>query len=111
MTPQRILKQFPELGPFTPEQQQQLFQAAQKDAFGPDLKLERWRGNILNFALMFAVSALFVAWLAPALALSRDLAALFMLVVILPAFFILQQRRYQHLIRRALARQIAARKD
>jgi hypothetical protein len=51
---------------------------------------------------MFAGSAGFMALLAPALELSQDTAAIIMRVVVLPMFFIVQQRRYLRLIRQAL---------
>ncbi len=106
MKPSREAKLFPELAHLSEDQQQAVLNAARQDVFGPDVKLERWRGNIINFALMFAVSALFTAWLAPALSLSRDTAALIMLLFILPAFFLLQHRRYRALLRKALHKRL-----
>lgn len=99
----REIRWFPELEGLPPEEQQQRLQAAKRRVFGPDNTLARWRGNLLTFIVMFALSAGFMAVLVPALSLSRDLAAIAMLIVVLPAFFILQQRRYIRLIRRALA--------
>ncbi|WP_020210975.1 hypothetical protein [Gilvimarinus chinensis] len=104
----REIRQFPELAHLTEEQQQEILSAARQDVFGPDVKLERWRGNIVNFSLMFAVSALFTAWLAPALSIKRDDAALIMLLFVLPAFFILQHKRYQTMLRRALRKRLEA---
>lgn len=105
MATARELKYFPELaGLSAPEQEQRLNQA-KAIAFGPDTRLERWRGNLVQFFLMFAGSAGFMALLAPALRLSQDTAAIIMLVIVLPLFFIMQQRRYLRLVRRALRQQ------
>lgn len=102
MLSERELKFFPELAHLPKEVRLQRLGDAKKRAFGPDKKLSRWRGNILQFALMFAFSAAFMTSLAPMLSLSQETAALIMLIVVLPAFFILQQRRYIRLIRQAL---------
>lgn len=103
MAKDTLLKQYPELADIAQAERAQLLVEAKAAAFGPDQKLERWRGNLLHFTLMFGVSALFMAIIAPALSLSRDSAALVMLLLVLPAFFIMQQRRYQRLIRAKLA--------
>ena len=98
----REIRWFPELEGLPPEEQQKRLEAAKQRAFGPDVALARWRGNLLTFIAMFALSAVFMAVLVPALSLSRELAAILMLLVVLPAFFILQQRRYIRVVRRAL---------
>ena len=98
----RELKYFPELADLPAQEQQRRLAAAKATAFGPDTRLERWRGNLIQFFLMFAGSAGFMALLAPALELSQDTAAIIMLVVVLPTFFVVQQRRYLRLIRQAL---------
>ena len=103
MTLPREIKFFPELHALPESEQAQRLSEAKALAFGPDRKLVRWRGNLLHFGVMFTVSVLFMVLLAPALSLSREAAALVMLVLILPAFFILQQRRYIRLVRLALA--------
>ncbi|WP_049722872.1 hypothetical protein [Gilvimarinus polysaccharolyticus] len=102
MTTPRELKYFPELSELPVAEQQQRLNNAKAIAFGPDNRLQRWRGNTLLFGLMFIGSVGFMALIAPALGLSQDAAAIIMLVVVLPAFFVLQQRRYLRLIRRAL---------
>ncbi|MDO3383050.1 hypothetical protein [Gilvimarinus algae] len=102
MGSQREVRQFPQLqGLPEPEQQRRLTEAKAR-AFGTDHKLERWRGNLLHFGIMFAVSAVFMAWLAPLLSLTRDTAALIMLLIVLPTFFYFQHKRYQRLISKAL---------
>ncbi|UTF59212.1 hypothetical protein [Gilvimarinus sp. DA14] len=111
MNAPREAKQFPELKHLSEDEQRALLKAAREDVFGPDVRLERWRGNIVNFALMFAVSAFFTAWLAPAMSLSRDSAALVMLLIILPAFFVLQHRRYRALLHKALQKRLTAHAD
>ena len=102
MTSPREARLFPELQQLPPEEQTERLEAAKRKVFGPDNTLARWRGNLIQFTLMFAVSAVFMGLLVPVLSLSRDLAAIVMLVMVLPGFFILQQRRYIRIIRRAL---------
>lgn len=102
MSQSREFKHFPELNHLPDEQKREHLAKAKAIAFGPDQKLERWRGNLLQFAVMFAVSVMFMMVIAPALSLSQDASALFMLIIVLPVFFVLQQRRYLGLIRKAL---------
>lgn len=103
MTAPREARLFPELHHLPAEEQRRRLADARRRVFGPDNALARWRGNLINFALMFGLSAAFMAVLVPALSLSRDLAAIIMLVVVLPGFFLLQQRRYVRMMRTALA--------
>lgn len=103
MTAPRETRLFPELQHLPPEEQRQRLDAAKQRAFGPDTGLRRWRGNLITFGAMFALCAVFMAVLVPALSLSRDMAAIFILVVVLPTCFILQQRRYVRTLRAALA--------
>ncbi len=107
MTAPREARLFPELQHLPPEEQRQRLDAAKRRAFGPDRALHRWRGNLMTFGVMFALCAAFMAVLVPALSLSRDMAAIFILVVVLPACFILQQRRYVRTLRAALAEEEA----
>lgn len=102
MLPSNEFKHFPQLDSLTDEQKRERLNQAKAMAFGPDRKLTRWRGNLLYFAIMFAVSVIFMMYIAPAMGLSQDASAMVMLVVVLPLFFILQQRRYIRLIRQAL---------
>ncbi|WP_319835134.1 hypothetical protein [Gilvimarinus gilvus] len=107
MARQTELKHFPELRHLPIEEQRERLSQAKAAAFGPDQKLTRWRGNLLQFAVMFGMSVLFMMVIAPALALSQDASALVMLLVVLPVFFVLQQRRYLALIRKSLHEQHA----
>jgi len=102
MATRRELKHFPELSELPIEEQLKRLASAKALAFGPDTRLQRWRGNIVQFFLMFAGSAAFMVLAVPSLHLSQDTAAIIMLVVVLPAFFYVQQRRYLYLIRQAL---------
>lgn len=99
---QRELKFFPELAHLSQEEQLARLGNAKKLVFGSDKTLVRWRGNIVQFALMFTFSAIFMAVIAPTLSLDHETSALIMLFAVLPIFFILQQRRYVRLIRNAL---------
>ncbi|WP_041522098.1 hypothetical protein [Gilvimarinus agarilyticus] len=105
MASTRELKYFPELAEYSLPEQESRLKQAKASAFGPDTRLERWRGNLVQFFLMFAGSAAFMVLLAPALSLSQDTAAIIMLVIVLPLFFIFQQKRYLKLIRQALQEQ------
>ncbi|HEY7886174.1 MAG TPA: hypothetical protein VIC08_14615 [Cellvibrionaceae bacterium] len=102
MTSPREARLFPQLQALPADEQIRCLDAAKRRVFGPQNAMARWRGNLTNFALMFAVSAVFMGLLVPALSLSRDVAAILMLLVVLPAFFIMQQRRYVSMIRQAL---------
>ncbi len=96
------LRFFPELAHLPLNEQQEKLAQAKKLAFGHDAQLLRWRGNIIYFALMFTFSAIFMMEIAPALALTQEISALLMMIVVLPIFFLLQQRRYIQLIRQSL---------
>ncbi|MDO6748414.1 hypothetical protein [Gilvimarinus sp. 1_MG-2023] len=104
MARKQEFKHFPELHDLPDDEKANRLTEAKALAFGPNQKLTRWRGNIMQFAIMFIVSVLFMVFVAPALSLSQDASALIMLFIILPLFFILQQRRYIQLVRQALAK-------
>lgn len=94
MNPRPLLKHFPELSQLPQERQEALLLQAHELATGPDRRLETWRNNILALAAVSAVCLLLTFWLAPALGLSAAMSGVLIMVVILPAFVYIQQRRY-----------------
>ncbi|MDQ2076154.1 hypothetical protein [Marinimicrobium sp. ABcell2] len=94
MNPKPLLKHFPELAHLPQEEQESLLRRADEDATGPEHRLETWRSNLLSLAVVTGLSLALIFWLGPVLNLSRQSTAIFIMVVVLPGFIVIQQRRY-----------------
>lgn len=104
MNPKPLLKHFPELEHLSPEQQEALLTQAHEEATGPARRLETWRNNIFALVVVSALSLLVIFWLGPALGLPNALSAVVVMVVVLPAFIYVQQRRYIERLKRIVPR-------
>lgn len=94
MNPKPLVKHFPELAPLSPERQQAVVQQAHKEVSAPERRFEAWRQNIFSLAIITGLSLAIIYWLGPALNLTRSTTAIVIMVLVLPAFIIIQQRRY-----------------
>lgn len=94
MNPKSLLKHFPELAHLPREEQETLLRQAHEDATGPEQRLETWRNNLSGLVLVSALCLGLIFWVGPALNLSRPGTAMVIMLVVLPAFIFIQQRRY-----------------
>lgn len=104
MNPKPLLKQFPELEHLPTARREALLLTAHKEVTGPDRRLETWRTNLLSLAVISAITLIAVIWVGPALGLSGPATAVVIMVVVLPAFIYVQQRRYVHRLKPVVAR-------
>lgn len=94
MNPRPLLKHFPELDQLSPERQQTVLEKAHKEVTTPERRFEAWRQNIFSLAIITGLSLAIIYWVGPAMNLTRSTTAIVIMVVVLPAFIIIQQRRY-----------------
>lgn len=104
MNPKPLLKHFPELAHLPRDQQEALLREAHEDATGQ--RLETWRSNLFGVVLVSALCLGLIFWVGPALDLSRRNTALIIMLVVLPAFIIIQQRRYISRLRTFVAQRL-----
>ncbi|WP_111641453.1 hypothetical protein [Marinimicrobium alkaliphilum] len=103
-----LLRHYPELHHLPPEAQLSVLEKAKEDAFGQSQKLRIWRKNMVTLAIICAISFGLVMWVGPALGLPGVATAVVMMVVVLPVFMIVQQRRYIADLRPAVQARLAA---
>jgi hypothetical protein len=94
MDPKPLLKHFPELEQLPPERRQAILEKAHKEVAAPERRFETWRHNIFSLAVITGLSLAIIYWIGPALNLTRMTTAIIIMVVVLPAFIYIQQRRY-----------------
>ncbi len=94
MNPKPLVRHFPELEQLPPERQQAVLEKAHKEVTAPERRFETWRNNIFALAIITGLSLAIIYWLGPALNLARSTTAIVIMVVVLPAFIYIQQRRY-----------------
>jgi hypothetical protein len=94
MNPKPLLKHFPELAHLPQQEQETLLLRAHEDAAGPEHRLQTWRSNLFSLAVVSALSLGLIFWIGPAVNLSRQTTAIIIMVVVLPGFIFVQQRRY-----------------
>jgi len=94
MNTKRLAKHFPELAAMEPAEQQALLTRAYNDAFSAENKMKNWRNNLISAAIMASLCFLFVLVLRPALGMSQQTSAIVLMLVALPAYFFIQQRRF-----------------
>lgn len=106
MNPKPLLKHFPELAHLPPDEQEALLRLAHEDATGPDQRMQTWRNNLVSLVLVSALCLGLIFWVGPALNLSRPSTAMVIMLGILPAFIVIQQRRYIARLRWFLAQRL-----
>lgn len=94
MNPRPLVRHFPELEQLPPERQQAVVEKAHKEVTAPERRFETWRHNIFSLAIITGLSLAIIYWVGPALELARSTTAIVIMVVVLPAFIYIQQRRY-----------------
>lgn len=104
MDPKPLLKHFPELEHLSPERRETLLTQAHEEATSPKMRLEIWRNNVFGLMAVSAISLLIIFWLGPALGLSNAVGAGVVMVVVLPVFIYVQQRRYIGRLKRIVPR-------
>ncbi|UUA71375.1 hypothetical protein [Cellvibrio sp. QJXJ] len=102
MNPKRLIKHFPELANLPETEQRALLDKAYKDVFSQENKMKNWRSNLISAALMTSLCFLFVLVLRPALGISSQTSAWVLMLVALPVYFFIQQRRYIQQLRASL---------
>lgn len=85
-----------------PAQQQALLTQAYQNAFSAEHKMKNWRNNLISAAIMVSLCFLFVLILRPALGMSQQTSALILMLIALPVYFFIQQRRFIKQIRLSL---------
>ena len=106
MNPKPLLKHFPELAQLPREEQETLLRQAHEDATGPEQRLETWRNNLAGLVLVSALCLGLIFWVGPALNLSRPSTAMVIMLVVLPVFIVIQQRRYIARLRSTLTQRL-----
>ena len=102
MNYQKLAKHFPELANMEPAQQEALLAQAYQHAFAAEHKMKNWRNNLISAAIMVSLCFLFVLILRPALGMSQQASALILMLVALPVYFFIQQRRFINQLRLSL---------
>ena len=102
MNHEPLLKYFPELADLERETQLQILAKAYDQCFGPANKLRIWRNNLIGGLALTAVSLLLILVLGPALKLPSGATAAVVMLVVLPGFFVWQQRNHIQELRPAV---------
>ncbi len=102
MNYKQLAKHFPELAAMEPAEQQALLTQAYQNAFATEHKMKNWRNNLVSAAIMLSLCFLFVLVLRPALGMSQQTSALILMLVALPTYFFIQQRRFIKQLRHSL---------
>lgn len=98
----RLAKHFPELAAMEPAEQQALLARAYQNAFSAEHKMKNWRNNLISAVIMASLCFLFVLVLRPALGMSQQTSAVVLMLIALPAYFFIQQRRFISQLRGSL---------
>jgi hypothetical protein len=98
----RISRHFPELRSLSPEQREAILRQADKALAQEPRPLARVRDKLLNLTLILSASLVLIKLVAPALALPQELTALIVMLILLPLYFLLQQRLYISKLRREI---------
>lgn len=97
-----LAKHFPELAAMPPSEQQALLAKAYQDAFSAEHKMKNWRSNLLGALIMTGLCFVFVMVIRPALGMSQQTSAFILILIALPAYFFIQQRRFIKQLRSSL---------
>lgn len=106
MNPKPLLKHFPELAHLPREEQETLLRQAHEDATSPEQRLATWGNNLFGLVLISALCLGLIFWVGPALNLSRPTTAMVIMLVVLPVFIVIQQRRYTARLRSFLSHRL-----
>lgn len=102
MNPKRLIKYFPELASLPESEQRALLDKAHKAVFSQENKMRNWRSNLISAVVMTGLCFLFVLVVRPALGISAQASAWMLMLVALPVYFFIQQRRYIQQLRASL---------
>lgn len=102
MNVKKLAKHFPELAHLPEAEQHNLLEKAYKDAFAAENKMRNWRSNLIVALLMTALCFLFVLVIRPAMGMSQQTSAIFLMVIAFPAYLMFQQYRMVNQIRISL---------
>ncbi len=102
MNPKRLVKHFPEIAALPEAEQRALLDKAYKDVFSTENKMRNWRSNLISAAIMTCLCIAFVLVLRPLLGMSQQTSALLLMLVALPVYFFIQQRRFIQQLRTSL---------
>ena len=97
-----IRNHFPELAQLPVEQQQALLAHAEQTLNQAASPLTKVRDKLLDLALIVGLCLLLIKIIAPALGLAPQTSAIVVMLVVLPCYLLLQQRRYIAQLRRHL---------
>jgi hypothetical protein len=89
-----LMKYFPEIHHLSTEEQVAILEQAYQASFGPDNKLRIWRGNLISCAILTSLAMLLILVIGPLLKFSPAITATLMILIVLPAFFYIQHKRY-----------------
>jgi hypothetical protein len=98
----RLSRHFPELKPMSLDQRESILKQADQALTQQVSPLARVRDKLFDLTLILGASLLVIKVIAPALSLTQEFTALVVMLVILPGYFLLQQRRYIGKLRREL---------
>lgn len=107
MSPKRLIKYFPELAHLPTEEQNAVLLRAQKSIESNKHSLRTLADNLLQAAILFGCCWALIWYLRPALGISHQAAGIMIIVLIIPAYLLIQQRRYLQKIRRELQKERA----
>lgn len=102
MNLKHLAKHFPELAALPPVEQQALLSKAYQDVFSAERKMKNWRNNLLSALVMTGLCFLFVLVVRPALGMSQQTSAFILILIALPTYFFIQQRRFIKQLRASL---------
>lgn len=106
MNLKRLLKHFPEIAMYPETEQHALLDKAYKDVFSPENKMRNWRNNLMSAAIMTSLCIIFIQVLRPALEMSQQTSAFVLMLIMLPGYFFIQQRRFIHQLRTSLKKNL-----
>lgn len=89
-----LLKYFPEIHHLPREAQLRLLQSAHDEAFGPHNKLRVWRNNLVGFGVLILACTVVIAVIGPSLNLQPSTTGTALMLIVFPAFLLVQHRRY-----------------
>jgi Flp pilus assembly protein TadB len=100
----RLSKHFPELAHLSSGEQQALLTQADKALNNAETPLAALGRKLFDACIFLLLCLLLIKKVGPALGLAPEVMATLLILVLLPLYFILQQKRYLKRLRRQLAK-------
>ena len=101
----RLSRHFPELANLEPNERDAILLRADQNLSKDLSPLMKVRDKLLDLALIVGVCLIVIKFIAPALSISPQVSAFIVMLLILPLYFYIQQKRYISKLRRQLKRQ------